>query len=198
MKLDQCNLAHLAKEETTGNTNCYKKPPHLWAVFCYDYCMQKKGNKRLIMRLGILALLLVLFVSFARSSKDTVTPISFTKKATIGDVQISLGVAKSEKEHEMGLSYQKELGFDQGLLFLFEDTIPHGIWMKKMNFPIDVLWLSDTGTILYIKEAFSPDSYPEVVSPKVPASMVLELSSGFVRRHQIGVGDQVIFLEKEL
>lgn len=98
----------------------------------------------------------------------------------------------------MGLSLQKELKLNQGLLFLFEDTVPHSIWMKKMNFSIDVLWLSDTATILYIKEAFSPNSYPEVVSPNVPASMVLELPSGFVRRHQIEIGDQVIFSEKEL
>lgn len=159
--------------------------------------MQRKHKKFLIMAL-VLGVLLALFFLFSRSTGDTAPSISFTTKASLRDVPLFLGVARNDKEREMGLSYQKELAFNQGLLFLFEDTMPHSIWMKRMNFPIDVLWLSDTGTILYVKEAFSPDSYPEIVSPNVPASMVLELSSGFVRRYQIGVGDQVIFLEKEL
>ncbi len=124
--------------------------------------------------------------------------IFFTSRANpilselvIGDQTVHVYVADTDAERELGLSGRERLAPDEGMLFVFPIEGKFSFWMKDMKFPIDILWLSNDGTVIYIEENVSPDSYPEQFAPKSGlARYVLELPAGFASAHEIGVGDK--------
>ncbi|HVS79909.1 MAG TPA: DUF192 domain-containing protein, partial [Candidatus Paceibacterota bacterium] len=88
------------------------------------------------------------------------------------------------------LSDRASLAADAGLLFIFPQPDYIGIWMKDMNFPIDVIWLDSTMKVIYIVPNMTPESYPKVYTPTSPAAYVLEVNAGVAARENIKIGDQ--------
>jgi uncharacterized protein len=107
----------------------------------------------------------------------------------IRDVGITAEVAKTEDELVRGLGGRKELGEKDGMLFQFNKADYHGIWMKDMLFPIDIIWIGDDLTIVDITESVTPDTYPKIFEPKQPARMALEVNARFAAVYRIKVGD---------
>jgi len=105
------------------------------------------------------------------------------------DVKVS--VANTLEARRMGLSGRNELGKHDGMLFVFDTAARYGFWMKDMRFPIDILWLSDDGKVLEMRENVRPATYPEVFTSNVPARYVLELPAWFVRDNNVAIGDIV-------
>jgi uncharacterized membrane protein (UPF0127 family) len=63
--------------------------------------------------------------------------------------------------------------------------------MKGMLTSIDIVWLSDTGTILGIEDSVRPESYPAVFYAPEPVRYVLETRAGEARRQGWTVGTTV-------
>ncbi|MDZ4225999.1 MAG: DUF192 domain-containing protein, partial [Patescibacteria group bacterium] len=77
----------------------------------------------------------------------------------------------------------------EGMLFVFEEQGAHGIWMKDMQFAIDIVWASRNGTIITIAERVAPDTYPQsFYASSAEARYVLEVPAGFVARAGIKEG----------
>jgi len=111
-------------------------------------------------------------------------------------------LADSEEERLQGLSHQKEIGKREALLFVFPVPDTYGIWMRDMNFPIDIVWLDSTFTVVDIKEAATPESFrsvtdAEVFTPRSPALYVLEAGAGFVKSLNLTIGETFIFKTSE-
>jgi len=107
-------------------------------------------------------------------------------------------VAKTDYERIKGLSNKANLPKNEGLLFIFNEEGFHGIWMKDMNFPIDIAWLNKDKRIIYIKENIEPDTFPTVFSPEKnifneKSLYVLEVNAGFFSEKNINVGEFLIF-----
>ena len=85
-------------------------------------------------------------------------------------------VSDDFEKRVLGLSNRTNLpeGID-GMLFIFPKSDTHGIWMKDMNFNIDILWLDDNFNVVDQRLNVSPDTYPESFTPSAPALYVLEL-----------------------
>ena len=66
------------------------------------------------------------------------------------------------------------------MLFVFPDNDQHGIWMKDMKFPIDIIWISENYNIVHVKKDATPESYPTVFKNSKPARYVLELPAGSI------------------
>jgi len=79
------------------------------------------------------------------------------------------------------------------MLFVFPEEGNPGFWMKDMQFPIDIAWLSTDGRIVHMVQVLSPDTYPTVFKSPNPARFVLELPAGFFETHRIKEGDFVHF-----
>jgi uncharacterized membrane protein (UPF0127 family) len=77
-------------------------------------------------------------------------------------------------------------------LFVFGVPGNHSIWMKDMNYPLDILWVAEEGEIVHIEENVSPDSFPESFSSPTPAWFVVEANAGFVASNTIAIGDEVV------
>ncbi len=90
-----------------------------------------------------------------------------------------------------GLSGKSTLLPTEGMLFVFPTEGFHGIWMKDMQFPIDILWIGSDGRIIDIAKNVTPDSYPSKFEPTQPARYVIEVNAYFADSFNISVGDHV-------
>ena len=137
------------------------------------------------------AIVLVFFISiFYFSQKDSSVTISGVK---IAGQEIKVDLAITKVEHSRGLSGRAELQEDEGMLFVFDHPAQHPFWMKEMNFPIDIIWLSKDKKVVDIKKDARPELYPEIYTPSQEAKYVLEVVSGFSEKHNLKVGDKVKF-----
>ena len=114
------------------------------------------------------------------------------KTVQIGDTIINVELATTEAQQTQGLSGRTYLASNTGLLFVFDHPSNWGIWMKDMNFPIDVLWITDDFKISDIVENMAPTSYPKTYMPHEQVRYVLEVPAGTVKSGAIMVGQTVI------
>lgn len=117
------------------------------------------------------------------------------KFLVIGDAKLKILLSKTEEERIAGLSGKEKLKEDTGMLFIFPENGNHGIWMKDMNFDIDIIWLDSTFQVVDFVENASPKTYPTVFKPKKIAKYVLEVNSGFIENYGIKISDQATFLD---
>ncbi len=111
--------------------------------------------------------------------------ISFQK------VSVMAKVADNDALWVLGLSGIKSLSDKEGLWFDFLSDGRHSIWMKEMNFPIDIIWFDKNFQVVYIKENATPESFPETFTPTSFDRFVLEVPSGFVQKYAVFLGEKV-------
>jgi uncharacterized membrane protein (UPF0127 family) len=128
-------------------------------------------------------------------TKDDPWPLIYpnTKSMSVAEVKVRASVAETWPERIRGLSNTPYLPLDVVKLFIFDSPGFHSIWMKDMNYSIDILWVDEDLSIVYIEEAVTPETYPNLFVPTSPAKYVIETASGFVAQHQVSIG-QVITL----
>lgn len=83
-------------------------------------------------------------------------------------------------QRQEGLSETETLEENTGALFLFNESGKHGIWMKEMDFPIDILWMDENFFVVGAVENASPESFPEIFYPDSPALYVFETHADFL------------------
>lgn len=116
-----------------------------------------------------------------------------TQLLEIGGTAVTVEIAETPAEQELGLGGRAGLAPDHAMLFVFPKDGIYGFWMKDMRFPIDMVFITAGGTIVTIDEAVSPDSYPQSFSPTTPVRYVLELPAHWTSEHGVRVGDTVQF-----
>jgi uncharacterized membrane protein (UPF0127 family) len=110
---------------------------------------------------------------------------------TVGDVRYSVLLADTLALQIKGLSGHPGLDENEGMLFVFEDSIERSFWMKDMNFSIDIIWIDENFKVVGFVERATPESYPQSFSSLVPVQYVLEVNAGDVAKKGIEVGDIV-------
>ncbi len=115
-------------------------------------------------------------------------------KLTIGDGVYSARLATNQVNREKGFGNLDNLDSRRALLMVFPDDGLWGIWMKDMNFPIDIVWLNASKKVVYIEQNVSPDTgIDKTYYPHVPARYVLEMSAGNVKSKNIKLGQVATF-----
>jgi len=112
--------------------------------------------------------------------------------------KISVEVARSGEERKLGLMHRTGLAEDRGMLFFYEEGITPVIWMRNMNFPIDILFIGNDYRINHITKSAAPcvavfEHQCERYQSAFPSEYVLELPAGYAERHRIDLWDKVIF-----
>jgi len=115
-----------------------------------------------------------------------------TVKARIGSTTVDASVADSIPERIQGLSDTPFLPDNVVKLFVFGAAGTHSIWMKDMNYSLDIIWLDEDGVIVHIEPNVSPDTYPDSFASPVPAWYVVEANAGFVEKNGIKLGDDFV------
>jgi uncharacterized membrane protein (UPF0127 family) len=116
-----------------------------------------------------------------------------TTPLRIGDTQFFASVARTSHERTQGLSGTTFLPSNFVKLFVFDEESYWGIWMKDMNYSIDIVWLDSNKTVVYSEISVPPESYPEVFIPRALAKYVLEFNAGVVQDLQITYGQVIEF-----
>ncbi len=111
-----------------------------------------------------------------------------TTTVSIGNTQVRAEISDTDALRTLGLSGRTSLEEGTGMLFVFDSPGSHGIWMKGMNFSIDIVW-ADEEKIIYIEKNVSPTTFPKFFYPPLPAFFVLELPAGYSDLHDLKVGD---------
>jgi uncharacterized membrane protein (UPF0127 family) len=90
--------------------------------------------------------------------------------------------------------FRKNLANNQGMLFVYQDEGRHTFWMKNMRFPLDIIWIDSNKRVVDIYEFALPcKEFCKTISPQSAAKFILEVNAGFVRKHQIKIGNTVSF-----
>lgn len=117
----------------------------------------------------------------------------------VGDGVFTTRVAKTQDEREKGLGGTRSLGDDQAMLLVYDSDGKWPIWMKDMNYPLDIVWLDKDKKVVYIVKNAPPESYPyEQFTPKEEARYVLEFAASTVGKKKIDIGSVASFDENNL
>lgn len=115
----------------------------------------------------------------------------------IGGKKIQVEIAATPLRHTQGLSGRSALCADCGMLFVVSNAQIQEYWMKGMNFPLDFIFIRHDQVVGVAEDVpvIAPGTAGAVsrISTRVPVDRVLEVNAGFVARHQISVGDKVLF-----
>ncbi len=87
-----------------------------------------------------------------------------------------LEIAYTDARRVLGLGERDSLAKGAGMLFLFERSDYYGFWMRGMQFPLDMIFLSQ-GQIVSIERDIQSDD-PRIIVPPVPVDQVLEVNAG--------------------
>ncbi len=115
-------------------------------------------------------------------------------RGVIGEVSVSLDISDTNEKRVLGLSNRNSMLKNHGMLFIFDNLESHKIWMKDMNFSLDIIWLNEYSEVIYIERNISPNTFPKSFGPNKPSRYVLEFNAGFVSKNSIKVGDKFVLL----
>lgn len=139
---------------------------------------------------------ITLFILVSLVAISTISLYNYQAKVLLGGKEFLVDVSETEYHLRKGLSGHPGLKNNEGMLFIFKQSDFHGIWMKDMLFPIDIIWLDDKFTVIHIEKSVSPDTYPKIFTPTSPSSYVLEISAGQSSALGIKIGDKAKFDRK--
>lgn len=138
-------------------------------------------------------LLALFFISSSRKSELAENVPNFTTEITLGETPLYVALADTPALRELGLSNTEELTSGQGMLFVLDQPEIPGFWMKDMNYPIDIIWITADKSVIGVSHSVSPDTYPNRFSPQVPVLYVLETPAGFAESFAIQEGTMLSF-----
>jgi len=105
---------------------------------------------------------------------------------TVGGKTFTVSIANTPESLQNGLMHEKSMDNNKGILLVFDESAQHGIWMKNTHIPLDVIWITESGTVLEVQRLEPHDE--EIKYPHTPAKYVLELNAGeFTGK----IGDQI-------
>lgn len=116
---------------------------------------------------------------------------SYLKSIFIDGTIVKVEVADTPEKRINGLSGRSQIPFNQGMLFVFEEVDTYAIWMRDMQFSLDVFWVDENGVIIDMWENAHPESYPQVYEPRSEALYIIETVAGFAEVHNVSIGDSV-------
>ena len=120
------------------------------------------------------------------STESAAAPVS-----TVDTAPMKFEVVSTAAAQEQGLGGRAVIPDNYAMLFVFPQDGSYGFWMKDMLTSIDMIWLTDNGTIAGIQEDATAASYPDVFYPPYPIRYVLETRVGLAKERGWTVGTKV-------
>lgn len=111
----------------------------------------------------------------------------------VGNGTFAVKVADTDPERVQGLSKTPSLAPNEGMLFIFDQPNYWPIWMKDMNYPIDIVWLDANKKVVTVNHGISPSTYPDVFMSVEPAMYALEIPAGEADNNGISYGQTADF-----
>ena len=130
---------------------------------------------------------------FWNLNKNTAPTSSLEQpNVVINNTVISVMVADEADEQYQGLSDRESMNKDSGMLFVFPDYQVKTFVMRRMQFPLDIIYIKDNKVVKIYKNLEPEGDNPvnKYTSPE-PINYVLEINGGFSEVYGIEEGDEV-------
>ena len=122
-------------------------------------------------------------------------------RAELPTVQLATGmhliraeVADSMGRRMEGLMHRKSMPQGSGMVFVFDETATHCMWMKNTLIPLSVAFIDESGAIVNIAD-MQPHSEQSHCAAR-PARYALEMNQGWFAQRGIKPGAKLRGLEK--
>jgi uncharacterized membrane protein (UPF0127 family) len=148
--------------------------------------------KDIFLLLLVMVTLLILYQNYGTHFLSSFTNPEVVYTVYIDTVALSVTLADTDAERREGLSGVSALPALGGKLFIFDTEERHGIWMKDMQFPIDVIWFNNNLELIHFEENLNPATYPTIFAPSGDARFVLETNANVVDALNIQKGARLI------
>ena len=135
-----------------------------------------------------LFLILALLAFGAGAQQLPVTELS------VGMQLIHAEVADSTGSRMQGLMYRESLPTNAGMVFVFDETAQHCMWMKNTLVPLSVAFIDEAGAITNIAD-MQPRSEESHCATR-PARYALEMNKGWFAQRGIKPGAKLGGLDK--
>lgn len=131
--------------------------------------------------------------SVQKAPKVTFKKEFITIKTQNNNLKYHTEIAQTKEQMELGLMHRKFLPQNAAMLFLFKKEQKIYMWMKNTLIPLDMLFIDNSGKIIHIAHNTKPNSLSIISAGERKSRAVLEIKGGSVRKHNIKVGDQIIY-----
>lgn len=137
-------------------------------------------------KLLFVALLLGLPLAHAQSGPQPRLP-------TI-DLQAGIHLIKTElaitpQQQQIGMMFRREMGTNEGMLFISEDSSQRCFWMRNTLVPLTIAFLADDGTIVNLAD-MDAQSDRSHCSAK-PVRFALEMNRGWFAKRGLKAGSKI-------
>jgi uncharacterized protein len=95
-------------------------------------------------------------------------------------------VADTMESRSRGLMFRQQLGPNEGMLFVFQESSPQCFWMRNTVLPLSIAFVADDGTVVNIAD-MKPLDESSHCSAK-PVRFALEMEQGWFRKRGIKAG----------
>ena len=110
----------------------------------------------------------------------------------LDDKTLEVQIADTDSLRARGLMFQNELSYNEGMLFVFDESNTRPMWMLNMQFNLDIIWFDENSNVVAIEKDVPPcRTTIEVVACRENgvsgdnAKYVLEVTAGFVDKFNI-------------
>ncbi len=127
-----------------------------------------------------------------------ITEFTLKNKIEIVIVNINNEKIRSELVYQpndlyRGLSGRKSLSENGGMLFSFAESGVRDFVMKDMNFPLDIVFISDNAIVKIFKNLPPEGNNPQkIYNSGVAIDSALEVPAGYTELKNIKVGDRIL------
>lgn len=141
--------------------------------------------KRLILAVFISSL----FLQPVNSAQALEGLIKFVGKK---EATVFLELAVTQEEQTKGLMDRNSLGENRGMVFIFRPKRQVTFTMKNTLIPLDMIFIN-RGEILKIIKNAEPNQTHTLYPSEEEVTEVVEVNDGFTDKHNIKVGDKIMF-----
>ena len=111
---------------------------------------------------------------------------------SLPETKLDVEIVSTKEEVEQGLSGRISMQEKEGMFFVFPSMGEYSFWMKDMNFPLDLVWISDEGRVVSISSDVATSTYPKkIFKNDAYAKYVLEMNAGTARKFGLFLGTSV-------
>ncbi|MCL5096971.1 MAG: DUF192 domain-containing protein [Candidatus Omnitrophica bacterium] len=115
----------------------------------------------------------------------------------VGPQKVTAEVARTSRQLATGMMFRKEMGENEGMLFVFGQPLRASFYMRNTTIPLSCAYIDSDGVILEIHKLKPLDETPvEAASDLV--RFVLEMPQGWFERHQVTIGAVVAAEDRSL
>lgn len=113
-----------------------------------------------------------------------------TLKLWLGAQEVTAELALSSPQIHTGMMFRKEMGENEGMLFIFGRPGQVAFYMKNTYIPLSCAYINTDGTILEIHDMKPLDETP-IEAHSDAIHYVLEMKQGWFERNRVATGSVV-------